>query len=85
MAIKLNVEKNVPIPSTKLKELMDELCKLNEGDSVYLEYSDFTKTVIVNCMANLRIRMAARGLTVKTIGDVNGKRIWILKIRGIVN
>lgn len=77
----LKIEKNIPYPINKHKELVKDLISLEEGDSTYLKYKDFNKTLVINCIANARTLIASKGLCFKTIGDEDGRRIWVFKKR----
>jgi hypothetical protein len=77
--MELKVESNVPFPKKINKELVDALVSLNEGDSVFLNYEQFNRTIISNCVASARIRILAKGLCFKTIGEENGRRVWVFK------
>ena len=75
--MKLKVERNVPYPKDASKELVNAILALKKGDSVFLGYDEFNKTTIQNSIANSRIRLLSKGLKMKSVGDINGKRIWI--------
>jgi len=77
--MKLKIEKNIPFPKKENKELVNALVELNEGDSTFLSYEKFNKTVINNAIASARIRIWAKGLCFKTIGEETGRRIWVFK------
>ena len=76
----IKIEKNIPYPTSKRKQLMNDLMTMTEGDSALLSYDELTKTTISNCIANARLRMAGKGLHIKTLSENNGLRIWVFKI-----
>ena len=77
--MKLTIEKNIPFPKNSNKELVNALLELEDGDSVFLSYDVYNKTTVSNCLANARMRIAAKGLSIKTIGTKEGRRIWAFK------
>lgn len=77
----LKIEKNVPYPVNNTKELVAELLKLKEGDSVLFKFEDYSKTLLTNCIANARSKMAMKGLQIKSISNSEGRRIWVFKYK----
>lgn len=75
----LKIEKNIPIPNDRSKGLVIDILFMKEGDSAYLSYKDYTKTVINNCVTNARLRFLGQGLTIRSVSDSNGRRIWVVK------
>lgn len=73
----LKVERNIPFPKKTASELVNFILNLNDGDSIYLKYDEFNKTIITNCLANVRVRIAAKGLMIKSLGDNDGRRVWV--------
>jgi hypothetical protein len=75
----LSIERNIPFPKKQSKELVNFLISLNDGDSVFLNYEDFNKTVVNNSIACARIRILSKGLSIRTVGQSNGRRVWAFK------
>ncbi len=75
----LKIERDIPFPNHTGKELVSTLMTLKDGDSVYLDYQQFTKTIVLNAIANVRNRMIAKGVCLKTVAERDGKRVWCLK------
>lgn len=77
--MKLQVKRNIPFPQKVSKELTQALSELNAGDYVFVPYEGLTPTIVSNCVSSARLRVIKRGLIIKTIGDRDGRRIWVLK------
>lgn len=77
--MKLKIEKNIPIPNRINKELSNALISLNEGDSVYLKFSEFTRSSMDSCIANARQRIMGKGLCLTMMSDKEGRRVWAVK------
>lgn len=81
--MKLKIETGIPIPNNKSKELSQALSEMKDGQSVYLSYEEFTKTEISNCISSARLRLLGRGLSLRTIGNSNGRRVWVFKNKNL--
>lgn len=77
--MKLKIEKGIPYTPKVSKELSNALLELKHGDSVFLSYDEFTRTTITNSIASARVRIVAKGLTLKSISDDHGRRVWAIK------
>lgn len=75
----IKIERNIPIPNDKSKELVRDLLTLKDGDSAYITYDEYSKTVISNCVSNARLQLYGIGLMMKSISDSNGRRVWVTK------
>lgn len=77
----IKIEKGIPHPIDHKKPLIDLILSMEDGDSIYISYQDFTRTDASNCIANARARILSKGMSLKTVGDANGKRVWAFKFK----
>lgn len=73
----LKIEKNVPIPPKKSKIIVGTILTMEDGDSLFISYDEFNKTDIGNAINNARLRIAGKGLKIKSQKQSSGTRIWI--------
>lgn len=75
----IKIEKDIPFPHKRTKELTASIVSLNEGESIYISFSEYSKTESSNCIASARLRIMARGLIIKSLHDGKGRRVWCFK------
>lgn len=77
--ISFKIEKGIPFPQNKKKELISLLTQMEPGDSIFIPYGgEFTKTDAQLCISAARHRVLSKNIKLRQLSSVNGTRVWAM-------
>lgn len=75
----LEIQDGIPFRKEDSMALIKAIMSLKDGQSVYIDYSEYNKTKINNALCSARIRVMGKNIKLKTLQEGNGRRIWAFK------
>ena len=76
----LKIEKDIPLFNKPSKELVNVLLQMKDGDSLFVSYDEFPKSLYHSCIASARIRGIANNIKYVTRGTTGGVRVWAVNM-----